>query len=168
MKRLFFLSIYLILFNACTPSSSPTQWKVVYKNDKKGNQLVGNKEALVNAIRNGASVKIAWGAKGKNHRIEHVSHPIWLAILDETEVIAHLNPQVLSNINWDELTATYSDSTKLKEEWRVVITTKGTFDAIWYNREEDQLIKRVPQNHIISWMVKDGNNENSPKPFFEE
>ena len=151
-KPFFFILIVLLL--SCQKNKVEYSWKAIYKNDKQGNTLAGSKSNVVNAIRNGADIKIGWGSKGKNHSIEHLSTPIWIAILDEQEVIAHLDPQILSSVNWDTLSADYSDATKLKEEWRVVITTKGTFDAVWYDRENDTLIKRVPQNHTMTWFSK--------------
>lgn len=144
-------------------------WQTVYKSNKEGNGIVGSKKDLINAIRQGLPIKIAWGSKGKTHTIEHVAEPIWLAILDEQEVMAHLPSQVLSSIDWDALTANYANPSKLEEEWRVVITTKGAFDAVWYDRKKQEHIKRVPQQHPITWMVK-GNIDKTGaiKPLFKE
>ena len=139
------------LFSSCSNWRASNKWQIVYKVDSSGHPLIGNKEKLINAIRQGADIKIGWGSKGENHSIEHLSIPIWFAILDEKEVIAHLDPQILSTIDWDSLSANYRDSQKLDEEWRVVITSKGEFDAVWYDRRGDSLIKRIPQNHVISW-----------------
>lgn len=143
------------------------EWVPVYKNDKAGNTVLGSKEKLINAIRNGNPVRIAWGSKGKTHTIEHISDPIWIAILDEKEVIAHIDPQVLSRVDWETLSADYSDSTKLNEEWRVAITTKGEFDAVWYDKTNYKLIKRVPQNHVMTWFVK-GKIAKTASPFFKD
>ena len=149
-------SIVLLILISCNPNKITNNWKVIYKNDKAGNLLIGSKADLIHAIRNGADIKIGWESKGKDHSIEHLSNPIWLAILDKKEVIAHLDPQVLATINWKTLSANYINTEKLNEEWRVVITTKGEFDAIWYDKKGDSLIKRVPQRHTITWFVKNG------------
>ncbi len=153
MKKLYCLLIVFsfILYSGCQKKND---WVPVYKNDKEGNAILGSKMELINAIRNGNEIRIAWGSEGKTHRIEHISDPTWIAILDETEVIAHIDPQVLSSVNWETLSADYSDSTKLNEEWRVVITTKGEFDAVWYDRENHKVLQRRPQNHVMTWFVK--------------
>ncbi len=153
---LFFTILILLSCNENTfveNNDINAKWKVAYKNNKDGSTLQGSKEILINSIRQGASVRIGWGSKGKTHRIEHLSDPIWIAILDEKEVIAHLAPQVLSRIDWDSSFALYDQSDMLHQEWRVVINTDGKFDAIWYDRKENKQIKRVPQNHIITWFV---------------
>ena len=154
--------IFIIsLFVSCKSENRNSNYRIVYKNDNSGNTLKGSKEELIKFIRGGADIKIGWGAKGKSHRIEHLSEPIWIAVLDETEVIAHLDAQVLSKTDWDNLSANYADSTLLNQEWRVVITTKGEFDAVWYDRKNANVIKRRPQNHTISWFAK-GNSNKEP------
>lgn len=144
-------------------------WQTVYKSNKEGKRVAGSKKDLIRAIRQGLPVKIGWGGKGKMHSIEHVATPTWLAILDEQEVTAHLAPQVLSSTDWETLTANYANPAKLKEEWRVVITTKGAFDAVWYDRKQHKRTKRVPQQHLLTWMVKGQiNKTGAVKPLFEE
>lgn len=144
-------------------------WRTVYKSDKEGKRITGSKKDLIRAIRLGLPIKIGWGGKGKKHSIEHVAAPTWLAILDEQEVTAHLSPQVLSSTDWEALTANYANPAKLKEEWRVVITTKGAFDAVWYDRKQHKRMKRVPQQHPLTWMVKGQiDKTGAVKPLFEE
>ncbi|MEX0289053.1 MAG: hypothetical protein AB3N14_08060 [Flavobacteriaceae bacterium] len=161
MKYSLFIVCLSALLFSCKSEDKNTVYSIIYKNDKEGKVLGGSKEALIGYIRGGAEIKIGWGAKGKSHSIEHLSEPIWLAVLDEAEVIAHLDPQILSKTDWDNLSANYADSTLLNQEWRVVITTKGEFDAVWYDRTTGKLIKRRPQNHTITWFAR-GDYNNQP------
>lgn len=160
MNRVFFIVLLVGFLLSCREGN--LNYKIVYKNDKEGNTIVGSKEQLIQSIRGGSSIKVGWGVKGKTHSIEHLSEPIWIAVLDEKEVIAHLDAQILSKTEWDDLTANYSDSTLLHQEWRVVLTTKGEFDAVWYDRKEGKISKRRPQNHTITWFAKDGLNNSPP------
>lgn len=163
MNYRLFLILIIPLLISCKSETKNSHYQIVYKNNKEGNILKGSKEELIKHIRGGAEIKIGWGAKGDTHSIEHLSEPIWIAVLDETEVVAHLNPQVLSKTDWNTLSANYADSTLLNQEWRVVITTKGEFDAVWYDRKNHVIIKRRPQNHTISWFAK---GEVNNKPLF--
>lgn len=160
--------LLLAFFLACTqkPSSSNT-WEVVLKTNKDGEVLKGSKAALVDAIRGGADIKIGWGGKREDLSIEHLSSPIWLAILSEQEVMAHLDPQILSGIDWNSLNANYKDPSLLQKEWRVVLTTKGDFDAVWYDKKADTLVRRWPQKHIMTWFAKD-HNEKKAVPLFSK
>lgn len=148
------LVFLMALLFSCQTEHKTDHFRIVYKNDREGNTLQGSKAELIKHIRGGAEIRIGWGGKGKSHRIEHLSDPIWIAVLDETEVIAHLDAQVLSKTDWENLSANYADSTLYHQEWRVVITTKGEFDAVWIDRNTNKLINRRPQNHVISWFSK--------------
>lgn len=161
MKKIFSIPIIILLLS-CQPEPANLNYQIVYKCDKDGNKLIGSKQELINSIRGGAELKIGWGGKGEKHSIEHLSEPIWIAILDESEVIAHLDPQVLSKINWDNLSADYADSTLLNQEWRVVVTTKSEFDAVWYDRNTGKVVQRRPQNHIITWFAQNGIADSKP------
>nr|WP_298995830.1 hypothetical protein [uncultured Allomuricauda sp.] len=159
--------VVLLLFFRCTPKPSTTNnWEVVLKTDREGTVLKGSKAALMNAVRNGSDIKIGWGGKREDLSIEHLSTPIWLAILSEKEVMAHLDPQVLSGIDWDSLNASYEDVSLLQKEWRVVLTTKGDFDAVWYDKKADTLIRRWPQKHKMTWFAK-GNPDETAVPLFD-
>ncbi len=159
--------VVLLLFFGCSPKTSTSNsWEVVLKTDKEGAVLKGSKAALMDAIRSGADIKIGWGGKREDLSIEHLSVPIWLAILSEKEVMAHLDPQVLSGIDWDSLKVSYEDVSLLQKEWRVVLTTKGDFDAVWYDIKADTLIRRWPQKHRMTWFAK-GNSDDRVVPLFD-
>lgn len=149
--------LFAMIALSCNPGPSEGSWQVAFKHDENGKPLSGSKEQLFAAIRAGKDLKIGWGwnSEERGLSIEHLADPIWLAILDQKEVIAHLEPQVLSGIDWNSGTASYADSALLSQEWRVVINTDGTFDAVWYDRKENKLLRHVPQRHIITWFVSD-------------
>lgn len=168
MRTNILIIIITIFMLSCQEKKANAYWSIAYKNDTSGNTVQGSKEQLINAIRQGASIKIGWGSKGKSHQIEHLASPIWIAVLDEKEVVAHLEPQVLSGTDWEQLTANYADTSLVKTEWRVAITTKGEFDAVWYNRKDFTLHKRRPQKHVITWFIKDVDNHLISEPLFKE
>ncbi|WP_350285858.1 hypothetical protein [uncultured Croceitalea sp.] len=156
MKNPFTVCLLLICFmvQSCHNETKYETWMVALKTSKDGNVIKGSKPQLIKAIRNGADIKIGWGNKGKNHSIEHLSVPIWLAVLDGKEVLAKLHPQYSSTLDWDTLSGNHSDKEVIHQEWRVVINTDGSFDAIWYDRKTDSLIRRVPQHHTMTWFVR--------------
>jgi len=155
------LTMLVVILASC--SSAPSDFQVVFKNDAEGNTLAGSKEALINHIRGGSDIKIGWGWQGETRSIEHLSTPIWIAVPNEKEVIVQLDAQVLSKTDWDQLTASYADSSLLNQEWRVVINTNGEFDAVWYDRNKGEVSRRIPQKHTMTWFAK---GKPSKNPFF--
>jgi len=152
------LSIFLLISIISCTENPDTNWEVALKTDKSGKAVEGSKVKLIQAI------KIGWGSKGKTRSIEHLSEPIWLGILNGQEVTAKLHPQLLGGtVDWDNLSANYSNTDVLSQEWRVVLTTKGSFDAIWYDRKGDSLVRHVPQQHPMTWFVSsNGVERNTP------
>ncbi len=139
-------------------------WQPVLRINEKGEVIAGSKDQLIQNIRQGKNVKIAWGWKRDNKSIEHISEPTWIAIMNEQDVLFHLDPQVFGGIEWEDRAGTFENK-NLKEEWRVIIDTNGTFDAVWYDRDNHEVTKRMPQRHRITWFVQNANDE-TPKPFF--
>ena len=162
MKKLLFYFAITLLFSCSGNQPQQNKWRIVLKTDKDGTVLKGSKLELISAIRSGQDLKIGWGGKREDLSIEHLSTPIWLAVLSEKEVMAHLDPQVLSAIDWDSLNANYEDASLLQKEWRVVLTTKGDFDAVWYDKKADTLIRRWPQKHIMTWFANGSQEEAVP------
>ena len=170
-QQLICFMLFSFCFFSCIPpqqNNAANSWTIVYKNDKQGKTVMGRKAQLINAVRQGLPIRIGWGNKGKTISIEHISEPIWVAIMNEQEVMVNLDPQVFSKINWEDYTATYADSTRLDTEWRVSLTTKGDFDAVWYNRATNKVIRRRPQNHSMTWFVKGYDPTSTAAPFFIE
>ena len=165
-NKLIWFLLGVSLFISCY-SKPVFDWHVVYQADKNGEQLSGDKAILINAIRSGKDIKIGWGSQGKNHTIEHISEPIWLAILDEQEVVARLDPQVGGKVDWEKLNAHYEDTMILNTEWRVIITSKGSFDAVWINRQTNEISRRVPQNHPMTWYAYTDKLDKKNVPLFE-
>ena len=156
----------MAVYSTTQENNSTIGWTLVFQHDKEGTPVAGSKEKLLSAIRNGYSIRVGWGWKGEQRSIEHLSEPIWLAILSEAEVMAHLDPQILSGIDWDIPTANYADTTLLKQEWRVVLTTEGKFDAVWTDKFTGEIIRRVPQNHPMSWFAEIPTSDKEGKPLF--
>ncbi|MDB4292389.1 hypothetical protein N9954_03220 [Maribacter sp.] len=154
IEKYVLVACLIFISTSCKQESVSTKMHVLYKNDKNGMALLGSKENVIAAVRKGADIKIGWQSVGKTRKIEHLSTPIWLAVLNEKEVMAYLDPQVFANTDWDNLSAAYTDSKNLAIEWRVVLTTSGSFDAVWYNRKVDSVVRRVPQNHEMTWFAR--------------
>ena len=149
----------VVFLVSCSSPNNQKHYRVVLKHDENGTTIQGSKEDLISYIRGGAEIRIGWGVEGKTHTIEHLSDPIWLSVLDGSEVIAHLDPQVLSQVDWTNLSANYSDTSSIHQLWRVVLTTKGEFDAIWYDQKSNELVKRIPQQKTMLWFARGIKND---------
>ncbi len=150
-------------------SSNPDSsgWQTALRTLPDGTVIEGSKSELIDGLRKGYSLRVAWGWENGDKQLEHVADPIWTNIINENEVIINLDPQVLSRIDWEKEYAHYEDSALHNYEWRVVISTNGSFDAVWYNRATNEIYRRMPQTHLMSWMLEYPENRTEPaKPLF--
>ncbi|MEO1053094.1 MAG: hypothetical protein AAFX87_20840 [Bacteroidota bacterium] len=129
-------------------------WRPVYKHSNEGDVLWGDKDALLDAIRKGYDIRIGWGAKGKKDatiRIEHVVEPVFLSIIKEDVVSAVLDEHIALDSYIREDKQQFNDP---KVTWSCVLTTEGTFNAVWYNRLTGEKVRDYPQKHTMTWYVE--------------
>ena len=115
------VSLICILFY-CNPSLAQ-DWDVALRINKKAEVVEGSKAKLINAIRQGCDVKIAWGWNNGEKSMEHISEPIWTAILNEEDVLFHIDPQVFGEVDWNSLIGSF----------------EGKMEAILYELEQDTI-----------------------------
>ena len=155
----------ICILSYCNPLYAQ-KWEVALRIDKEAAVVEGSKSKLINAIRQGCDVKIAWGWHNGEKSMEHISKPVWTAILNEEEVLFHIDPQVFGGIDWELLIGSF-EGKDLKDEWRVIIDTNGSFDAVWYNRDTHEISRRIPQSHKMTWFVQ-GYEASEAQPFFRD
>ena len=142
--------VLVMLFSSHKQDGPAEKWQLVYKNDEKGEALKGSKQALIAAIRNGYDIKVGWGfqlQKDSTIRLEHLAVPHFLSIVKEQEVTAIIHEHAM-------LQSYLSDTPKIRlpvQSWRCVLSTAGTFNAIYYPVDSPAKVKDFPQRHIISW-----------------
>ena len=165
LVAILFLGIGFVLGYLSNRETS-SGWAKVVQIDGDGNTISGSKSELIGAIRKGLDIRVGWGWESGDKKLEHLADPIWIAVINQSEVMIHLDPQVLSRIDWELEIPHYEDSLLLDYEWRVAISTSGAFDAVWYNRATNQIHRRYPQKHLISWFVNNNSNDLEPTPLF--
>ncbi len=131
------------------------RWVAVYRNGIDGEALEGSKEALLAAIRAGQPIQIGWGFSaerdGKALSVEHTISPEFLTIVSGDHVAAQLPEHIAqqSYVNIDG--ALFDDGAVM---WRRLMTTRGTFDAIWVNRATGEIVRRYPQRAMMTWYAQ--------------
>jgi hypothetical protein len=138
----------------CGEEKISLNWKLVYKNDHSGETLFGNKEDLIHAIREGQDVRVAWGVSVNISEtqitIEHTANPIFNTIIDGEDVISQLPEHTAQKSYWNISEAEFDKASVL---WRGLVSTTGSFDAVWVDRATGTEVKRLKQRAIFSWFV---------------
>ena len=138
----------------CLAQNTAPNWVLLYRNDSNGEKLAGSKQALLSAIRSGQPISVAWGFSaeraGQQISVEHSISPVYVSIINETYVAAQLPEHIAQRQYVDIDGALFDDPAVM---WRGLMTTEGTFDAVWVNRATGEQIRRYPQRATLSWFA---------------
>ncbi len=156
------LSFFIgMLMLSCTADNNKSvesdTWRLVFKNDKEGNTLYGNKSDLIDAVRGGYRVRVGWGGKLRRDTtktIEHLSEVAFLTILNGKEVFAQL-PQVVGQqpvFIEDSLKVQFREDTN----WTKIVGTNGYSTGRMINVLKDTLMQYgIDGKTKVSWFVYD-------------
>lgn len=135
---------------ACVP-----QWRMMYRHGPDGASIDGSKLALVDAVRRGAPVRLAWGFAAKvaerQLTLEHAADPVFLSVIDGSDVFVQL-PEHIGQAAYHEKDKARFDKPGVM--WRGLMGTDGTFDAVFVDRATGQEVRRLPQRAGIAWFAE--------------
>ncbi len=136
----------------CRAVPATPGWVLLYRHDTDGAPVSGSKEALFAAIRAGQPIQVGWGFRaerdGRTVSAEHLVTPVFLAIINGTDVSAQLPEHVAQQSYLDANRALFDDPAVM---WRGLMSTRGSFDAVWVNRASGETVRRYPQRAALSW-----------------
>lgn len=132
------------------PAACHHQWRLLYHHDAEGQAISGDKKALFDAIRHGRPLRLTWGlksARDSNVTVEHVAEPVFVTATGG-EVAAQLPEHIAQQSYGDPDRARFAVPGVM---WRGLMSTSGTFDAVWVDRATGDEVRRVPQRAAIAW-----------------
>lgn len=133
-------------------------WHLLLAHDANGKVEQGDHEQIVNAVRQGCQIRIAWGNKGPTSSIEHIADPMWISIRNGNDIEIQIggflvNQNVLGEPPEDHPKRERFGGTEKVVEWRASLRTNGTFNAVWFYPHNGEFITRVPQRHPMRWFA---------------
>ena len=158
MKNIWIFSALLLA--SCQAQTSPS-WHLMLSHDSEGQVQSGSIENIVNAVRSGCQLRIAWGARraaDPSQTIEHIAEPKWVSVRNGNNVEVQLddfliNHSVLGEPEEEHANRERFGGTSKTVMWRANLKTDGSFDAVWYSPQTGELITRIPQQHKMKWFA---------------
>lgn len=147
-------TLFIIVFLATSTQSFARQnWTMVYHNDMNGNTIKGNINELINGIRNGEEVRIAWWFQHptvEKVKVEHLTDASFLTIQSGSIVHAQINSIVSQAPDFQE------GAIKLREnlEWVFVGATNGKMDTLVRNVLTGEIIEHKLNTSAFKWYLK--------------
>lgn len=138
--------------NKDVPATRDPLWRSVFRTGVNGEELSGSRDNLLMAVRAGLPIRVGWGLSrerdGKTISVEHVADPVFVTIVNSDEVVVQLPEHISQKSYWNANQAFFDEPAVM---WRGILSTTGTFDAIWVNRTTGETIRRSPQRAAFTW-----------------
>ena len=135
---------------SCAPA-----WRLVYRHDADGKPIAGTKQALLDAIRSGAALRLAWGFSGgatsRTVAVEHAAEPVFVTIMRGDHVFAQL-PEHIAQASYADPGGARFDQASVM--WRGLMGSDGTFDAVFVDRATGKEVRRLPQRAGLAWFAE--------------
>ena len=131
------------------PGCGPSAWIMVFRNDTLGRDAGGKRDDLLNALRRGSPIRVAWGElTPEGTSVVEFAEPIFTNLMGERDVVVQL-PMALIQTDYVYATKALLRSPPL--EWRALMSTDGRFDAIMTDRETGKIVRRLQQRAVMTW-----------------
>jgi hypothetical protein len=138
----------------CLASCPSPTWSMVYQHDANGTAASGTKEALFDAVRRGSPIRFGWGAALDTPQgprsVEHAAEPVFLTIMNGTELFVQLPEHVAQTSYLDPAQAVFEAPSVM---WRGLMGSNGAFDAVYVDRATGREVRRLPQRARLSWFA---------------
>ena len=159
MKEIWILLLLLFTFSCSTDGAKNNLehgWSLVYKHDKNGRQIFGSKQNVIDAVRNGLSVKVGYGMQRRDKRtIEHLAEAQFLTVInvkDTTEVFAQISP--IMRQGPFRLQDTIGIKLVPGFQWLTAIGTNGMCSNVMVNTFEDTSDGSNQKRRGANWFVQ--------------
>jgi len=139
-----------------TSMQETSSWELVFKNDREGKTLFGNKSQLLEAARSGIPIRVGWGGKlrrDSTKTLEHYGEGIFITILNNEDLFVQL-PQIIGQRPFFE-----SDSLKIRfretNRWTRMVGTNGYAIGLMLDIKNDSVLSPgTDQKAETSWYIK--------------
>ena len=152
MKKIIIL-LALLCLSFTSSAQNKNNWELVYHNDKDGKTIEGEIDNLVEAIRNGESVRIYWSSQRKNDKtkkVEHLTEAKFMTVLSDTIVFAQIDPIIGQIPNYDLQIVRLNENL----EWFLIAATNGKSDTMMRNISTGEIIGHKSVPFEIKWFIK--------------
>jgi hypothetical protein len=129
---------------------SGKQWRLVYQNDLNGKPIYGKIETLVNAMKNGAPIRVSWGGREADGStwIEF-AEPDFTTVMNDTAVVVQF-PVSLIQTHYTDPGKSFL-ATNPPMAWRALMSTTGLYHQFHYDIFNGSIGRIMYSRTNISW-----------------
>jgi hypothetical protein len=131
-------------------------WRLLFQNGADGSEVGGSRDDLLNAVRRGSPLRVAWGQKLEDGTsVVEFSDVGFTSLINGRDLSVHLRPALIQT---DYLDADVAALRQPALDWRALMSTTGRFDALMFDMNTGETYRRLSQRAQMSWYAL------APKP----
>jgi hypothetical protein len=169
MARFFFIALLtscaLAFSESCRviKSTGPVTWHLVYQNDSLGRPIAGSKHRLIEAVKRGSPVRVAWGEKLDDQTSDvEFSTPEFVTLVNDSDLVVQFPA---SMIQTDYMTAKKSMlKTDPPMQWRALMSTDGHYHQFHTELNATDVKRVMWLKTAMAWYVLAPENDKRPVP----
>jgi hypothetical protein len=124
-------------------------WRFLYRNDPDGKDAGGSRQHLLDALRRGSPLRVAWGSTEPDGRsVVEFADVGFTSLMNGRDLVVQFQPALIQT---DYLDPTRAVLRRPPLEWRGLMSTDGRFDAVMLDLEGDTVFRRLSQRAAMSW-----------------
>ncbi|MBN9382810.1 MAG: hypothetical protein J0H74_18740 [Chitinophagaceae bacterium] len=131
-------------------SPAPAGWRPLFQNDKEGHTLFGDKRALLQAVKQGCPIRVAWGEKLPDGTTDiEYSTPDFTSLVNDSDLVAQFPT---SAIQTDYMNAHKSFlKTDPPTTWKALMSTDGHYHQFHQNMLTGQITRIMYLRASMLW-----------------
>ncbi len=144
---------YLICLITSFVSLAQVDWKLIYHNNEEGQGVEGDISILIQAVRDGKEIRLAWWAQSPTdpkRKVEHLADAAFLTIMSDSIVFGQIKPIYGQTPDFDAFTITLKENL----EWVLIGGTNGKSDAMTRNTVTGEILGHNDRSRSLKWYVR--------------
>lgn len=150
-----FLLSGCLIFSGCgnSKNTGSAAWRLVYQNDSLGHTIYGSKKMLVEAIKKGSPVRVAWGEKLDDGTSDaEFSVPEFTTLVNDSDVVAQM-PASMIQTDYMHVKTSFL-KTNPPTQWRALMSTDGHYHQFHTNFKTGDVTRVMWLKTAVAWYAE--------------
>lgn len=163
MTVLFVLVLLVFVSFSNSRTSQSPGWRPVFENDTAGHTLYGNKRALLQVIKEGCPIRVAWGEKlpDGTSDIEYAT-PEFTSLVNDSDLVVQFPASMIQTDYMNAHKAILKTDPPIA--WRALMSTDGHYHQFHQDLTTGQVKRIMHLRAFMLWYALTGGTDNGPVP----
>lgn len=144
----------MIVACGCRVAKQPAvpTWHLVFQNDSLGHTLYGSKQVLINAVKRGSPLRVAWGELLDDGTSDiEFSVPEFTTVVNDSDLVVQF-PASMIQTQYMVASKSYL-KTNPPTQWRALMSTDGHYHQFHHALNSTEVVRVMWLKTAMAWYV---------------